>query len=86
MDVENLDTDGDALIDVDALLKRFRLAGPREQFFFVDACRDLAVWGAPVVRQSHTQPRTIEDAHGHPRTEVAVRRPHAALLKGWLAP
>jgi hypothetical protein len=49
VDVEDLNRDGDALIDVDALLRRFRLAGPAQQFFFLDACRDMAFDGHPDV-------------------------------------
>lgn len=40
-DVEDLRRDGDLLIDVDELLDVMGLAGPREQFYFIDACRDL---------------------------------------------
>lgn len=40
-DVEDLRRDGDLLIDVDELLDVMSLAGPREQFYFIDACRDL---------------------------------------------
>jgi hypothetical protein len=29
------------LLDIDDLLRSFRSAGPREQFFFIDACRNL---------------------------------------------
>src|SRR5690606_10628697 len=40
-DVEDLRRDGDLLIDVDELLDVMGLAGPRDQFYFIDACRDL---------------------------------------------
>jgi hypothetical protein len=40
-DVRNLDRDGDNLISVDELVDRFRLVGPAEQLYFIDACRDL---------------------------------------------
>lgn len=39
-DVSSLEDDSDRLIDVDDLFDRFSAAGPREQFFFIDACRD----------------------------------------------
>jgi hypothetical protein len=42
VDVVDLHDDSRWLINVDDLVDRFRLAGPAEQFFFVDACRDLA--------------------------------------------
>lgn len=42
VDVGDLDSDGTLLIDLDSVLQRFRLAGPEQQFFFIDACRDLA--------------------------------------------
>jgi hypothetical protein len=42
VDVVDLDQHGDRLIDLDMLLARFRLCGPAEQFFLIDACRDLA--------------------------------------------
>jgi len=41
VDVRDLATDGDVLIDVDSVLARLRFSGPAEQFFFIDACRDL---------------------------------------------
>ena len=42
VDVRSLDRDGDLLIDLDAVITRLRLSGPAEQYFFIDACRDLA--------------------------------------------
>jgi uncharacterized caspase-like protein len=42
VDVRDLATDGDTLIDLDSVLQRLRFSGPAEQFFFIDACRDLA--------------------------------------------
>ncbi len=41
VDVRHLATDGDTLIDLDSVLARLRFSGPAEQFFFIDACRDL---------------------------------------------
>ena len=41
-DVRDLAADGDLLIDLDSVLQRLRFSGPAEQFFFIDACRDLA--------------------------------------------
>lgn len=41
VDVRDLATDGDTLIDLDSVLARLRFSGPAEQFFFIDACRDL---------------------------------------------
>ena len=42
VDVRDLGTDGDLLIDLDSVVQRLRFSGPAEQFFFIDACRDLA--------------------------------------------
>ncbi len=42
VDMRDLATDGDTLIDLDSVLVRLRFSGPAEQFFFIDACRDLA--------------------------------------------
>jgi hypothetical protein len=52
VDVTNLDSDGDLLIDLESVLAHFRLAGPLEQFFFVDACRDLAYEQHPAMTSS----------------------------------
>jgi hypothetical protein len=41
-DVTSLASDGDKLIVVDELLDRFDMNGPREQLWFIDACRNLA--------------------------------------------
>ena len=41
VDVRDLADDGDILIDLDSVLDRLRFSGPAEQFFFIDACRDL---------------------------------------------
>jgi len=41
VDAENLERDGRRLIDFTDLLDRMRQAGPREQLYFVDACRDM---------------------------------------------
>jgi hypothetical protein len=41
VDVRDLDRDGVTLIDLDSVLARLRFSGPAEQFFFIDACRDL---------------------------------------------
>jgi Caspase domain len=46
-DIRDLRRDVRLLIDFDDLRERLRLAGPREQFFFVDACRDLAFKDRP---------------------------------------
>ena len=46
-DVEDLRAQGYLLINLDDLRDRLRLAGPREQFMFVDACRDLAFGPSP---------------------------------------
>jgi Caspase domain len=40
-DVRDLEVDADKLIDVIELVQYFQFAGPREQFFIIDACRDL---------------------------------------------
>jgi len=40
-DVKSLSSDGDKVIVLDELLERFDLNGPEEQFWFIDACRDL---------------------------------------------
>ena len=42
VDVDDLDENGDLLIDLDSVLSRLRFSGPDEQFFFIDACRNLA--------------------------------------------
>jgi hypothetical protein len=39
--VRDLEVDADKLIDVIELVQYFQFAGPREQFFMIDACRDL---------------------------------------------
>lgn len=41
-EIEDLDRDGQFLIDIDEIIDRMKLNGPQEQFYFVDACRDLA--------------------------------------------
>ena len=41
-EIEDLDRDGQFLIDIDEVIDRMKLNGPQEQFYFVDACRDLA--------------------------------------------
>src|SRR5215475_1154458 len=46
-DVADLAADGYKLINLDDLSGRLRNAGPREQLFFIDACRDLAFGDAP---------------------------------------
>jgi Caspase domain len=45
--VADLIDDSYLFIDLDDLRERLRLAGPREQFFFIDACRDLAFKDRP---------------------------------------
>lgn len=40
-DVEDLASDGKYLIDFDELRDKLALTGPREQFYFIDACRNL---------------------------------------------
>ena len=40
-DVRELERHGSKLIDLDEILERFRLNGPVEQLFFIDACRNL---------------------------------------------
>ena len=40
-DLEDLKRQGKLLIDLDSALERLRTSGPAEQFFFIDACRDL---------------------------------------------
>ena len=39
--VRDLELDADKLIDVIELVQYFQFAGPQEQFFIIDACRDL---------------------------------------------
>jgi hypothetical protein len=46
-DVTDLAADSYRLINFDDLCSRLRFAGPKEQFFFIDACRDLAFRTAP---------------------------------------
>jgi hypothetical protein len=46
-DVADLAADGYRLINFDDLCSRLRFAGPKEQLFFIDACRDLAFDAAP---------------------------------------
>jgi hypothetical protein len=46
-DVADLAADGYKLINFDDLCDRLRFAGPKEQLFFIDACRDLAFGAAP---------------------------------------
>jgi hypothetical protein len=40
-DIEDLDKDGALVIDFTELMDVLSLAGPKEQFYFVDACRDM---------------------------------------------
>jgi hypothetical protein len=40
-DVVSLEEDGNRLLVVEDVLSSLRLAGPREQFYFLDACRDM---------------------------------------------
>ncbi|UCC86207.1 MAG: caspase family protein, partial [Anaerolineales bacterium] len=40
-DVQDLQRHGAKLLDLNEIQERFRFSGPEEQFFFVDACRDL---------------------------------------------
>jgi hypothetical protein len=40
-DVDALEDDGRKLIDFDELRDKLQLTGPKEQFYFIDACRDL---------------------------------------------
>jgi uncharacterized caspase-like protein len=47
VDVRDLETDGTTLIDLESVVARLRSAGPNEQFFFIDACRDLAYGAHP---------------------------------------
>jgi hypothetical protein len=48
-EVEELDRDGRYLIDFTELLDVMEAAGPREQFYFVDACRDMSYSRQPGV-------------------------------------
>jgi uncharacterized caspase-like protein len=41
VDVADLDRDADALIDLNEVLGFLRHGGPRQQLYFIDACRDL---------------------------------------------
>jgi Caspase domain len=50
-DVESLDLDGNLLLDFDDLRARMRFRGPKEQLYFLDACRDL-----PYARQPDVGP------------------------------
>lgn len=40
-DLESLDDEGNKLIVVDEICDYLRLVGPAEQFYFIDACRDM---------------------------------------------
>ncbi len=40
-DVRSIERDGNRLIDFDDMRARFRMRGPLEQFYILDACRDL---------------------------------------------
>jgi hypothetical protein len=46
-DVADLAADGYKLVNLDDLRDRLRFAGPKEQLFFIDACRDLAFGASP---------------------------------------
>ncbi len=46
-DVADLAADGYKLINFDDLCSRLRFAGPKEQLFFIDACRDLGLGETP---------------------------------------
>lgn len=48
-EVKRLDRDGRYLIDFTELLDVMEAAGPREQFYFVDACRDMSYSRQPGV-------------------------------------
>lgn len=64
-DVRNLERDGDSLIGVDELVDRFNRTGPSEQYYFIDACRDLPYerhpdpgslgWAAPDLSSARAQ-------------------------------
>jgi hypothetical protein len=49
VDVTSLDLDGNLLLDFDDLRARMRFRGPKEQFYFLDACRDLPYQRQPDV-------------------------------------
>lgn len=49
LDVEDFEQDGDGYISLDAVVATFRSAGPGEQHYFVDACRNLAWKRHPAV-------------------------------------
>jgi len=58
-DVTDLAADSYRLINFDDLCSRLRFAGPKEQFFFIDACRDLALAPAPILQRSRRPCKTI---------------------------
>ncbi len=49
VDVKDLDRHGRNLLDLDELRERFLFNGPQEQYFFIDACRDLTYESYPSV-------------------------------------
>jgi hypothetical protein len=64
-DVVDLAADGYKLVNLDDLAGRLRTAGPREQLFFIDACRDLAFGAAP-----GNVPRLSWPASGNPSSSA----------------
>jgi Caspase domain/Putative peptidoglycan binding domain len=48
-DVRSIEQDGNKLVDFDDLRARFRMRGPLEQFYILDACRDLGFDNNPDV-------------------------------------
>jgi hypothetical protein len=58
----------DLLIDIDEIAERMRVAGPQEQFFFIDACRDI-----PYEKVPNISPIPWEAATpGLPRAQAVV--------------
>jgi uncharacterized caspase-like protein len=62
VDLADLRNDSRLLFNVDDLVERFKLAGPPEQYFFVDACRDLAFGENPGNLASLTWPASRNPA------------------------
>ncbi len=68
VDVESLDLDGNLLLDFDDLRARMRFRGPKDQLYFLDACRDL-----PYTRQPDVGPvGWAERPRGAERTQAVL--------------
>lgn len=78
-DVRDLDSQGNRLIDLNEVLDFMRRAGPQEQIFIVDACRDLAWDKHPTVGVLGWTPRDSGTGERAQATLYAVSEKGQAL-------